>query len=832
MGDLLDQVQSWQAVLAVFGGLVGLSGWAARRLRAMRRGRPDMRYRSWFLETYGTYDNPYLDATQQLHLDRTYIPIQVTPYAGADQSTHADQVVGEVERVADAPGHVILVGDAGAGKTTALQAYGVSLLRRKRMVPFFVQVRRFAAPWQTSDLAAYLVENLAAMSTGHAFSRDEARDLVAGLLRENRLVVLLDGLDEVEPDRYEWVRRQMLVFTRNRTPEFPTANARFVVTSRRHNFLQIADDWVRTGRPDAHQEVALTPHRGPTQVYAVAPLGDAEIEAYLDRFRGRFQSPDGPERFMAELRRLKLLSLHRTPLVLSMSVGLFAGRREFHIPHTIGGLYETMIGEMLDRHTFRQDERSIAVNRFHRDDKYDVLRGFALEAALSESGLGPFDRAALDDFAHTHRHRLMHDGADDTKGLVHEIVERSGLLRRDVDGRYQFIHRAIQEHLAARDLERLRAEGERIVLAHAGQPAWRLVTVYYTAMVDHEVATRCLTALADLDPILACRCLAGANCDDDTGRRIVARVERLLDADRRARTNAALAAVLRAMASPRAGISGAAREVVLTWVTRLTAHRVVDAIGGTHEGALDVAVTLIDRINEPRVSDELVTRMAAIVPDDPRLVGPLWRRLGTQTGDPVEEIVDRLLILAADPACFRELQAQQPHHPPFADDAMRARVYPFAHGLDRRSNLVTLLCWAEQYRVTCTRPNLFLRVKAADPEAWARLEDDRRDADRPRRRMPVLRRETEVSRAERILGGVLSGAAGVALIAITAGLLRPDGGLGPAAGTVALVLAVAELGLAVALLGVRVRLRDPGETDRAHRPDVYGSDDSRHWLVR
>ncbi|GAB7051209.1 hypothetical protein [Catenuloplanes indicus] len=93
MDDLLAQLGARQTVLAVLGGLVGLSSWAVTRLRALRRKRPDVRYRAWFLDTYGTYDNPYLDATAPLHLDRTYIPIQVAQYAGADRSTHADQVV-------------------------------------------------------------------------------------------------------------------------------------------------------------------------------------------------------------------------------------------------------------------------------------------------------------------------------------------------------------------------------------------------------------------------------------------------------------------------------------------------------------------------------------------------------------------------------------------------------------------------------------------------------------------------------------------------------------------------------------------------------------------
>lgn len=92
----------------------------------------------------------------------------------------------------------------------------------------------------------------------------------------------------------------------------------------------------------------------------------------------------------------------------------------------------------------------------------------------------------------------------------------------------------------------------------------------------------------------------------------------------------------------------------------------------------------------------MVSPLAAVVPDDPRLVEPLWRCLialsvadlsvhSRDDGDPAAEqrpdrIVQRLLILATDPACFEELQRQPTHAPAFATPDLRRQIYPFRNG--------------------------------------------------------------------------------------------------------------------------------------------------------
>ncbi|GIF03934.1 NACHT domain-containing protein [Actinoplanes siamensis] len=810
MRELLNEIAAWQAVLAMLGALVGVTGWLAARLRSMRRGAPEPRYRAWFLREYAVYRNPYLDARDELRLDRTYIPLLATA------QHDANQVDGDVERVADSRGHVILLGEAGAGKSTALQAYGVSLLlRRTGDVPFFVPVRVLAAPWQHDSLGDYLVKLM--RTAIPQCSEREVREVIARLLAERRLVVLLDGLDEVDPARYERVLNDVHRFTHE------TVGARFVVTSRRHSFLRNSRDWLASPEPGTHREVALRPLPGaPTQVYAVSPLTETQILAYLDRFRDRFCDPEGPERFLAELNRLRLVELHRNPLVLSMSVGLFADRIRLDIPRSVAALYQTMISEMLDRHTFLQNDRQVAANRFDKTDKYDVLRGFAL-TALDRGWFGAFRTEDLVQHTRSTRGRLL-IADDEVEDLVQEIIERSGLLTPTGPGRYGFAHRSIQEHLAAEQLIVLGGPGRERLRRHALEQDWRQVFVYYTAMADQEPVTPFLAELAVAAPILACACLSGANCADEVGADLVARVERVLETEP-ARRIPALAALLSAMAARRPAIRARARAAAFAWITRISEPGAINAIGGTYEPALEIATTLIEESNDPEVSDDLVAQVAELAPNDPRLVGPLWRHLGRTTRP--APVIDRLLRLAIDPVCFAELQRQPPQSPPFADDRLRREVYPFERGQSRDSNLVTLLCWAAEKQVVCSEPNLFLRARYEDPQAWRRLERDRGHQRRPWR-WP-LHRDRNRDRDELLVGGLLTVVALGAVAVVITGLAGVGNRLG---GALALVLAAAELAIALTMLGVRPgSAPDDGAEEPSHWAEAYTSDDSRHWLA-
>jgi hypothetical protein len=346
--------------------------------------------------------------------------------------------------------------------------------------------------------------------------------------------------------------------------------------------------------------------------------------------------------------------------------------------------------------------------------------------AQREDAFQDFNRATIVDAATEIAPRLSEVEATDAKPFVTEIIDRAGLLSSiSEEGTYIFAHRSIQEFLAAEELQRDYSQGMRFLLSKATDPEWRQVTLFF-ASGDQPQLDDFLRDLADRNLELAVHCLAGANASDEVASEILqTQVARL-----RARTDVAsgLAALLSATTSPRRTVRnvaiGQVQDVLLGLHLRLD---IVGQLGGEIDGALPVLQALAGT-NAAKIAS-LVPALAATIPDDPRIVGILWRCLTApriELDSASHRIVSRLLDLAIDPACFAELQRQLPFEREFITDDLRQRAYPFTRALPANSNLVTLLAWAEELHVTPRQMNRFFEAKAAGPKVFANVEKSRR----------------------------------------------------------------------------------------------------------
>jgi hypothetical protein len=495
-------------VVAVFGPT---RRWLVRRVRAglLWAGRPERRYATWFIQKWGQYENPYLDDVESLDLSNTFVSLSFSAQdTGQETRTVATAVLADRRA-----GNLVIEGAPGSGKSTLLKAYGVGTLRLRGRVlrvrrpggdiPFFVQLRKLSR-WLDqhagAGLASYLVEEV--LVSGAGMDRTDATDFLRYVLAENRVLVLLDGLDEVAADRHDAVLEAVYKFRTDRNQALPTHQARLVVTCRRQNLLAVRDRWVPV--------IART-------VCTLAPLRNSEIFSYLDKLRGKFKTPAGPENFFQAVRASGTLDLHRVPLILAMSVGLYARKDFYEIPSSIARLYRTMVEELLDRHKFKGDPGG-SVLRYTVADKHRYLREFALESAVG-GGFNDFGRAELTAFAKELAPHL--DAVQDPREFVAEIVERSGLLTDASEaGQFVFAHRSIHEHLVVEEL-RLRPDGPATLLARATDPEWRQVAIFYATAQDQRSADELLDQLVRRNAALAGHCLAGARASDGVAATIL-----------------------------------------------------------------------------------------------------------------------------------------------------------------------------------------------------------------------------------------------------------------------------------------------------------------------
>ena len=737
--ELLDRLgftdNEFEALLALVAllGTVGatlLKFGVRRPWRSLRFvfGLPERRYAKRGIDLWGTIQDPLLRRSEPI--EQRYIPLPLTSADGdRDLLVPGDEVLAN-----PGLGNLIILGDAGSGKSTLLKAYAVAALKdgrhawpttglRTHPLPVLVQLRQFAAHGRMAThnpLLAYLFDQL---GTRFGLDPKEAEYLVRRALDRRRLVVLLDGLDEVKDSDREAVRVAVDRFRKDITQICPTAQARMVLTCRQHNFHTIRDQWVGVVAGDSARTV----------VYSMAPLRDADMLAYLHKVKDKFSDPaTGPVRYLTAVRDSPTLDMHRIPLVLATSASYYARRNAFAIPAEIGELYHIMVTEMLVRHDFVEDPGTRA-QVFQTRDKERFLREFAAANALAQGdtidfgeSFGPFHQLSLYRLAEQLADRL--DSVSDHKAFVDEILQHSGLLKPAGEAHWEFAHRTIQEFLVAQYLRGTRRKGEDLLLEHAQDSAWQQVVIFYAGAdaVDQDYVGQFLHRLAKQDLALAGHCLQAAKPANEVADEILdALVEKVRQAD--ARLTSYLAALLSTALSPRDYVRTRAVELVNDLLDELIDRfDVFELLGGN----VDSVVHLLDALSHTQAAHigTLVPKVVSATPNDPRLVAPLWRCLkadgmAEQPGAPA--IVERLVGLVMDADCLAELQIQPPGNAPFATAECRARVYPLVSARLRQSNLAELLCWQEQLGVDVIEPNRFLQAKREAPELFARAEKDR-----------------------------------------------------------------------------------------------------------
>jgi hypothetical protein len=676
-----------------------VAGWW--RGAMLRAGFPRRKYAKWFItEKWGVYENPYLGKKENLDLDATYVPLSFRTEGSPDKLTLAADTLGNPET-----GNLVIDGGPGSGKSTLLKAYGVALLQERsflsrgpQLIPFLVQLRklpRFLADHPGSGVVNYIIDEILVDQAG--MPAVQARHFLEHAVKRDRAVVMFDGLDEVTEEHYQTVREALFRFKGGHNEDCPTSKARIFLTCRRQNFLAIREDWVSAFE---------------LSECSLAPLRNSEIFSYLDKHRKSFEKPNSPERLMTAVLASKILELHRTPLILAMSVGLYAPMAHPEVPSSIARLYTDMIREMLNRHNFPRDPGG-AVLLFKVDDKYRFLREFSLHAAEQSGQFDDFTKPDLLAFAAQLAPRL--DKVSDPAGMVEEIIDRSGLLSDVGEATFVFAHRSIQEFLVAEQLRLKAAIGQADMLQKATSPEWRQVAQFYSAGQEGSQIDDYLHELSKRHPDLAAYCLAGARPSNEVAEIVLNALEPINDMN--------LPALAAATNSPRDPVKQMAIHRLRTALT--TQGSALAIANADVDGLLPLLNSLVGT-NAAEIA-AIVPQIVADLPDDPRLMEPLWHCLTAPDIENLPEcqaIVQRLLELAIDQNGMSELARQDQYSRDFLTGPIRKRAYPFDNGLPHSHNLVTVLTWAEHLRMTPPPLNRFLEAKATGQ--LGRIEADRR----------------------------------------------------------------------------------------------------------
>ncbi|WP_328335138.1 NACHT domain-containing protein [Kribbella sp. NBC_00382] len=388
-----------------------------------------------------------------------------------------------VDRLILSPHRIVALGEPGAGKSLLMKHLLTSWAKWPfaTIVPVLVELHRC-----NSDEDS-LTELIAQEFKRRGIESREGA--VEAALREGRLLILFDGLDEVARNS----QTQVINLIKDFSSEWH--QTKIIVTCRAA---------VYTGQlsPDFAQTVTIT------------DFDDAGIRRLLAKWPG-LTSEEADRFFRTLAENPQLMRLAGSPLLLTMMIHLqieVFTRSGRTLPTSRSAFYDDAVDHLLrrDRDLARHDALSI----YDAADKRAALQTVALALqfnAPDQPDRKTIDRMQLLDLMKELGKRLnLRDS--DIWPLINEIVERSQLLV-DLGGnsaRYAFRHLTLQEYLAANEL---RNDPNELLRGYrADRAGWRETVRLWCGVtsLDCTAVVHELFNGSEEEKILALQCVAEA----------------------------------------------------------------------------------------------------------------------------------------------------------------------------------------------------------------------------------------------------------------------------------------------------------------------------------
>ncbi|MBI3246042.1 MAG: SUMF1/EgtB/PvdO family nonheme iron enzyme [Deltaproteobacteria bacterium] len=474
--------------------------------------------------------------TRTAEAERAWLRKEQRLMPGDDEAVAGESDTLTMEAALKAHRHLVILGVPGSGKTTLSQYVALcyardrapgstSTLVRDRLqleerghVPLLLLLRDLGKYFKTYAPVDDGTEGLSRLlEFFHRALQDNhlavPKDFFEEDLRQGRVVVLLDGMDEVG-DRE--LRRRVARMIENFAARYPLC--RIIVTSRIVGYedeTRLERDFaITTIRDFTPEDVRLFLQQWHRHV--------AELD-YGPGERALLEAEHNTTRLLQEIETHdRLGDLAINPLILTVIALLH--REDLKLPERRVDLYGRVVELLLGRRDERRGVESGAVFEqlvFGLEERQEVFQAIALamhSATSKEIALDDLKDLLKADFERRTTDRGAIKRA--VERFLKSVLERTGLLVDAGNEVYRFSHLSFQEYLVARQM----AESETYVpdtLARLADPFWREVILLECGCLSKERRNRLIRAIAEApvakertgplhNPVLAADCLHDA----------------------------------------------------------------------------------------------------------------------------------------------------------------------------------------------------------------------------------------------------------------------------------------------------------------------------------
>ena len=348
----------------------------------------------------------------------------------------------------------IVLGGPGTGKTTLMKSLLVNIINKKTdselddIIPVFIVLRNLASRRQSVEEAI--------IDTFESYHFPGAQKFIKSAISQGRMLIILDGLDEVGINR-EFVSSRIRTFCEY--DDQRSQKNRIIVTCREHSY-----------RTEDLRDVIPT-------VVRVEPFANHHMRIFLKGWPVH-EGKSAIELYGIIQNDSLIRDICRNPLLLTILTGLYLDDVKFQLPTSRDRFYQSSIEELLIKRPARRSIKQL----IDPVNKMKILERVCLERLETVQVSDDPEQLTLDAFRKNSNDVLQKE--IDIHVLIKEFVDINGIIKPIGDDTYTCAHRTIQEYFTAREARRT-CELEEVIEFFGERNDFIEVIYFYCGLINN-----------------------------------------------------------------------------------------------------------------------------------------------------------------------------------------------------------------------------------------------------------------------------------------------------------------------------------------------------------